>query len=352
MNCFLFLVAALSQVQVAPAEKPIRIVCIGDSITEGTRGNVYPTALRGVMGPGYVVGNFGVGGATLLPGAAAYVNTPTYAKMLRSQADIVIACLGTNDTKPTTWAMSKSFVPTYMRLIASIRALPSKPQVFVCLPPDAANHWGINGTVLKTQVLPMIRLVAQKTGARLIDLNAPFAVQTAAGTPLYTDQVHPNAAGAKLIATTVAAAIRAKNRVENQVPGRSQEKSNGAPPQAPMPAAAPAPVALRYTASAELILPASFIPSIPTPQIVNTVVELRTKGKTYRLTSTLGSFWLLTKSRRAKARLFLVQNRGDKIAGQYGFGSSPQLKADGVNTTAFTFPFASNKTRQIIIAAP
>ena len=42
--------------------KPLRVACIGDSITEGSG---YPDNLRMLLGTNYTVGNFGVSGSTV-----------------------------------------------------------------------------------------------------------------------------------------------------------------------------------------------------------------------------------------------------------------------------------------------
>ena len=42
---------------------PVRVACVGDSITASTE---YPSDLQSLLGPGYVVGNFGVNGSTVL----------------------------------------------------------------------------------------------------------------------------------------------------------------------------------------------------------------------------------------------------------------------------------------------
>ena len=48
---------------------PIRVACVGDSITAGfgaPKGWSYPDQLRMILGAGWEVGNFGVSGRTLL----------------------------------------------------------------------------------------------------------------------------------------------------------------------------------------------------------------------------------------------------------------------------------------------
>ena len=56
-------------VTLTAAEEPIKVACIGDSITQGVgadRGKSYPDQLQALLGEKYKVGNFGVSARTLL----------------------------------------------------------------------------------------------------------------------------------------------------------------------------------------------------------------------------------------------------------------------------------------------
>ena len=63
------LLLALFSLMTARAAEPIKVACVGDSITQGSgaqKGKSYPAQLQGLLGEGYLVGNFGVSGRTLL----------------------------------------------------------------------------------------------------------------------------------------------------------------------------------------------------------------------------------------------------------------------------------------------
>ena len=74
----------------------IKVACVGDSITYGSgikdRANdSYPAQLGKILGEGYDVRNFGVGGATLLSkGNKPYVQTDQFVPAMRFLPDIVI----------------------------------------------------------------------------------------------------------------------------------------------------------------------------------------------------------------------------------------------------------------------
>ena len=78
-----------------PSSDKIRVACVGDSITKGTE---YPFDLSMLLGPNFVVGNFGVDGSTVsLNSQNTYMNTSAFQNATKFQPNIVIIMLGTND---------------------------------------------------------------------------------------------------------------------------------------------------------------------------------------------------------------------------------------------------------------
>lgn len=104
----IFLVCLFITIQ-SFASEPIRVACIGNSITYGAfipnrEMNCYPAQLQAYLGDGYEVKNFGASGRTILSkGDYPYSETDTYKASLEYQPDIVLIKLGTNDTKPQNW---------------------------------------------------------------------------------------------------------------------------------------------------------------------------------------------------------------------------------------------------------
>ena len=190
--------------------EPKRVACVGDSITFGAgikdrAKNSYPAQLGAMLGDDYVVKNFGKGGATMLKkGDRPYWKQKEFKAAIDFAPDIVIIKLGTNDTKPQNWKHGSEFAEDYKAMIAEFSALKSKPKIFVCLPvPVFATRGGITDDVVNKDVIPATKGVAKATGATLIDLNTPMKGKGA----LVPDNVHPNAAGATIIAETVASAL-------------------------------------------------------------------------------------------------------------------------------------------------
>jgi acyl-CoA thioesterase-1 len=191
----------------------IRVACIGDSITYGSgienrETNSYPAVLEQRLGPKFQVRNFGVSGATLLKkGDKPYANLPEFAAASDFVPQVVIIQLGSNDTKPENWRFGNEFAADLRALVEHFQRLPSKPQVWLCLPvPVYETRWGINEATLSDEVIPAILKVAQDKRLPIIDLHAGLSNRP----ELFPDKVHPNAAGAALMAKTIRDALLAR----------------------------------------------------------------------------------------------------------------------------------------------
>jgi acyl-CoA thioesterase-1 len=180
----------------------IRVACVGDSITKGFR---YPQILGELLGPNYVVQNFGAGGASVaLNAKTPYINQSVFLAVKQFQPDIVIIMLGTNDAAPINHRYNGTFVNDYIKLINQFRELDSAPQIWLVEPPPIFN----NGTGLSTPffaatIIPLIQQTAQQAQLPLIDLYTVMAERS----DLLWDGVHPTPAGAQVIATTIYDAI-------------------------------------------------------------------------------------------------------------------------------------------------
>lgn len=209
----------------------VRVACVGDSITFGygiknRDHDSYPADLGRLLGAGWDVRNFGVNATTLLSkGDFPYIKQKTYHEALAFKPDVVIIMLGTNDSKHRgdgsldaenavdNWQYKADFVPDYEALIAKFREANPKVKVYVCLPtPCFPGRWGINDKTIHHEVIPFVRKVARQTHAKIIDLYAAFSGKK----ELFPDTVHPNAAGARLMAATIYHALTGKKPPKNQ----------------------------------------------------------------------------------------------------------------------------------------
>jgi len=192
-------------------KQPVRVACVGDSITAGmgvSKGNDYPAQLGRMLGMKWVVKNFGVSSKTLLNhGDQPYQKTSAFVNALAFNPDVVIIKLGTNDTKPQNWKFKNEFIADYEGLIAQFAKLPSRPRLFLCYPAfvPGAGNFGINEAGVMEQ-LPMIDKIATEEKAGLIDIHGALKPHP----ELIPDRVHPNAAGANILAKTVFKALTGK----------------------------------------------------------------------------------------------------------------------------------------------
>ena len=202
----LILLSVILLTLAACTSEPVRVACVGDSITYGhgikdRLHDAYPGVLSSMLGEKYEVRNFGVSGTTTMTGTdMPYVNEQAYKDALEFNPQIVTIKLGTNDSKPYNWKEQEHFKQDLKTLIESFRALPSKPKIWLCLPVPAYGHaWSINDSVIYNGVIPYIREVAQEENLPLIDLNTPFQGKR----QYFPDTIHPNEEGERMIAEII-----------------------------------------------------------------------------------------------------------------------------------------------------
>jgi acyl-CoA thioesterase I len=211
----------MSAIRPADYKQPVKVACIGDSITEGMGaepGKSYPSQLQNFLGDKWKVTNFGVSARTLLRhGDFPYWNEKAYQDALASSPDIVIIMLGTNDTKPDNWKFEAEFVADYTALVKSFQALPSKPRLYICRPcpvPEPGN-FGINEAHSK-EWIKRIDKIAKDMNLGVIDMHKSLEDKP----NLLPDRVHPNTEGASEMAATAFKALTGKHAPKRQPAGK------------------------------------------------------------------------------------------------------------------------------------
>jgi acyl-CoA thioesterase I len=186
----------------------VRVACIGDSITFGhglKPEQTYPAHLQSILGNDWIIKNFGAGGTTVLVnGDKPYIRDAAYANAKAFQPDVAVLMLGTNDAKPRNWRFKQDFLANYAFMIKELSNLPSHPKIVIALPvPAYGINFDIDDRILNNQIVPLVRQLATQAHLRLIDLYSPLN-----GHPKwFQDKIHPNAEGAKAIATLVSAQL-------------------------------------------------------------------------------------------------------------------------------------------------
>lgn len=200
----------------AAVKNKIKVACVGDSITQGVgttapkgSSNAYPTQLQRMLGNKYEVVNFGVSATTLLnKGDNPYQQQEAFRRAKEYKPDVVIIMLGTNDTKPQNWKFKDEFAADYLDLVCQFARLDRKPRIFVCHPcyvPGDGN-FGINQPAVEMEI-PIIDEVAREQHVDIIDMTGA----TRGHDDLIPDRVHPNSAGAAILAKTAFKALTGKD---------------------------------------------------------------------------------------------------------------------------------------------
>ena len=198
------------------APDAVRIACVGDSITRGTfvwhrRVNSYPAQLQAMLGDGYCVRNFGVNAhAAQRTADFPYWDSEAFAEGAAFMPHIALIMLGTNDCRGDNWRGVEAFRHDYRELAEHYQALESHPTLWLLTPPalfrlghSSKVRYGMDDGALR-QICGAVEGVARDLGCGLIDVNAATASHPEA---FRFDGVHPQAAGALLIARTVFEAL-------------------------------------------------------------------------------------------------------------------------------------------------
>ena len=197
-----------------PKEDAVRVACIGNSITDGfgigmapVKG--YPAVLQKKLGDGYQVKNFGVSARTMMnKGDLPYMNELAWRDAQAFNPNIVIVKLGTNDSKTHNWVHgADEFRQSMQAMIDTLKALPSKPKIYLCSPiPAFKDSWTINDSVIVNGEMPIIKKLAKKNKCQFVDLHTSYTY----GDMMLNDGIHPNAKGAEKMADIIFDAIEKK----------------------------------------------------------------------------------------------------------------------------------------------
>jgi acyl-CoA thioesterase-1 len=191
----------------ALAANPLKIACIGDSITEGAglsspASESYPARLQRLLGTNYVVRNYGISARTLLKkGDYPYWKEAYYKQSHDWLPDIVIVKLGTNDSKPYNWKHGTNFVAELEEFVASYASLASAPRIIACTPCPVygSGAFDIKPGTVATNIAPAVRDLAARLDLGLID----FHTRLAGHSEWFPDTIHPNSKGMAAMAAVV-----------------------------------------------------------------------------------------------------------------------------------------------------
>ena len=213
--------ALLSLLGVNP---PIKVACVGDSITfgyslpEATRANAsYPGVLSQRLGGGYVVKNFGHTGCTImnLDWLPSLIKTDEYKKALAFKPNVVLIMGGTNDGIPRNWAHVNQFDRDLKQITHSFLNLSTHPKVIILTPPRLCTR-AERGVAeddhcenVNQNLPPILRNFARTNALLLIDTRLAVTSRDC-----YTvDGIHLNEKGCMKMANQVAYGLLKKQKI-------------------------------------------------------------------------------------------------------------------------------------------
>jgi lysophospholipase L1-like esterase len=196
-------------------QQPIRVACVGDSITfgyalpEATRPqSSYPGMLARRLGGGFIVKNFGHTGCTLmnLDWLPPLIKTGEYKSSLAFKPDIVILMGGTNDGHPRNWAHMTQFERDLKQITHSYLTMPQHPKVILMTPPRICTK-AEKGVLeddhcnnVNQGLPPILRSFARTNALQLIDSRLAVTTRDCYG----IDGIHLNEKGCMKLANQVA----------------------------------------------------------------------------------------------------------------------------------------------------
>ena len=193
----------------AAQEGPVKVACIGNSVTFGyghkkPNATSYPSVLQQMLGEAYKVENFGHSGATLLrKGHNPYYKTKAFRDAIAFVPDVAIIHLGLNDTDGRNWpAYRDEFKGDYSWLIDTFRKANPKVKIFISrMTPIFHDHPRFRSGTRDWfwQIQETIPQIAKAHNTGLLDFHAPLYVRP----ELFPDALHPNEEGAQILAKTV-----------------------------------------------------------------------------------------------------------------------------------------------------
>lgn len=196
------------------AQKPLRITCLGGSMTYGVQvanssKNAFPVQLQYLLGNRFEVLNFGVANASLLnAGLNGYSHSHQFRQAIRSGADIFILNFGTVESAQLSTHYLASFETSYAALIQELRHSNKEARIILLKSPPAftADTNFVHAGRIRSDINPAIERLAYRYHTEIIDLYSSFIERP----DLFPDAVHPSSLGATVIAKRLYDVVRLK----------------------------------------------------------------------------------------------------------------------------------------------
>lgn len=186
---------------------PLRISCVGDSITYGygladRDRTCWVALLPGLLPEGSETANYGVSGScALADGYYPWEQTFEAHRFWEDSEDLVIVMLGTNDVFDPAWS-AETFERDLGALVDKIRGKEAHPRVVLMIPPTIPQSASADKRVIE-EAAPVILRIAERTDAAVINLY-----ELTRGHPeWFGDGLHPNERANEEMAACIAEAL-------------------------------------------------------------------------------------------------------------------------------------------------
>jgi len=176
----------------------MNVLCLGDSLTEGTVGVGYIPFLEELL-PGNRYINLGMNGDTI-------GGLRRRAERLQQPGDVAIVWVGTNDVMMyPDWVENSPAAEEDYRLL--LRAVAARAQVVFVVPPLVAGRQLAEMYDYSSgRATEMTKRLSEEAGCRFVDIQSTFAGRP--GREFTVDGAHLNNAGARLVAEVLAEHLR------------------------------------------------------------------------------------------------------------------------------------------------
>mmetsp|Transcript_123547 Transcript_123547/g.214281 ORF Transcript_123547/g.214281 Transcript_123547/m.214281 type:complete len:372 (-) Transcript_123547:307-1422(-) len=195
------------------SKQPLRIACVGDSLTFHHRhGSAYPVHLQQYMSelhPNASVFGFGKASSTAMVNTdRPYTKTSAWPLVLEWEPHIVVMLFGINDSKKRNWVRAggaQQFYQELLGLVNTFRNLRTAPDVIIGEPYRGYKEYAeVQWPLVTGTINSIIRRVACEERLPLFSLVTPFFK----GRFTLTNGVHPTERGRQVMAQIVGDTIR------------------------------------------------------------------------------------------------------------------------------------------------
>ncbi len=205
-----------------------RIICIGDSITEGLKSTneakkSYPANLQKILGAEYDVMNYGFSGATMcssdadpLYPAHSYINKSGYyddVLAVADKADYAVIMLGTNDAGGSSMTdllennfdtFKADYKANLLKMVNDLRSKNSDIEIVLFNAPE--TYRAVGESQFKAYLRPFQEQVAQEVGIEFYDIYT--YINTNMTNAHFPDNLHPNDEGYAILAQGAAEGLK------------------------------------------------------------------------------------------------------------------------------------------------